>query len=59
MVDVIDSLSYAGYMPRQRKDEPVIDSFPQRLSTLRKERSFTQQALAEMVRLERHSPPWK
>jgi len=41
---------YAGHMPRQRKDEPE-DGFPQRLSTLRKERSLTQQALADAVGL--------
>ncbi|HXK06758.1 MAG TPA: helix-turn-helix transcriptional regulator [Verrucomicrobiae bacterium] len=38
-------------MPRQRNDEPVNNGFPQRLSALRKERSLTQQALAEMVEL--------
>ena len=38
-------------MPRQRKDEPENDGFPQRLSGLRKERSLTQQALAEQVGL--------
>jgi transcriptional regulator with XRE-family HTH domain len=51
MVNVLDSHFYAGYMPRQRQDEPGNHGFPQRLSTLRKERSFTQQALAEMVGL--------
>jgi transcriptional regulator with XRE-family HTH domain len=38
-------------MPRQRKDEPENDGFPQRLSTKRKERNLTQQALADMVSL--------
>jgi transcriptional regulator with XRE-family HTH domain len=51
MVNVLDSYSYAGYMPRPRKDEPGNNGFPQRLSTLRKERSLTQQALAELVGL--------
>ena len=51
MVNVLDSPSYAGFMPRPRKDEPENDGFPQRLSALRKERSFTQQALAEQVGL--------
>ena len=51
MVNVLDSHSYAGYMPQQRKDEPDNDGFPQRLFALRKERSLTQQALAEMVGL--------
>jgi transcriptional regulator with XRE-family HTH domain len=41
--------SYAGYMPRQRKNEPVNGGFPQRLSALRKDRGLTQQALAEML----------
>lgn len=49
MVNVLDSGFYAGYMPRQRKNEPGRDSFPQRLSSLRKGRGLTQQALAEMV----------
>lgn len=49
MVNLFDSHPYAGYMPRQRKDKPVKGGFPQRLSTLRKERGLTQQALAEMV----------
>jgi transcriptional regulator with XRE-family HTH domain len=35
----------------ERKDEPDNDGFPQRLSALRKERSLTQQALADMVEL--------
>jgi transcriptional regulator with XRE-family HTH domain len=51
MVNVLVSHSYAGYMPRQRKDEPENDGFPQRLSTMRKERNLTQQALADMVSL--------
>lgn len=51
MVDVLASPSYPGFMPRQRKDEPENDGFPQRLAALRKERSFTQQALAELVGL--------
>ena len=37
--------------PRQRKVESENNGFPQRLSTLRKERSLTQQALAEQVGL--------
>jgi len=48
---VLDSHLYADYMPRQWKDEPDNDGFPQRLSALRKERSLTQQALADMVEL--------
>lgn len=51
MVNVLDSPSYAEFMPRQRKDEPNDDGFPQRLATLRKERSLTQQALADLVGL--------
>lgn len=51
MVNVLASHSYAEYMPRQRRDELGNDGFPQRLSTLRKDRSLTQQALAEMVGL--------
>src|SRR5271166_4114072 len=51
MVNGLDLHSYAGYMPRQRKEEPESNGFPQRLSTLRKERSLTQQALAELVGL--------
>ena len=51
MVDVPDSCFYPGYMPRQRKDEPENDSFPQRLTSLRKQRNLTQQALADMVGL--------
>lgn len=50
MVNVLDSRFYAGYMPRQRKDEPQ-NGFPQRLSTLRKERNLTQQTLADRVGL--------
>ena len=51
MVNALDSHPYAGYMPPQHKDEPGNNGFPQRLSTLRKERSLTQQALAEMAGL--------
>lgn len=51
MVNTLDSDFYADYMPRQRKDEPDNDGFPQRLSTLRRERNLTQQALADMVSL--------
>jgi transcriptional regulator with XRE-family HTH domain len=51
MVNLLESHFYAGYMPRQRKDELGNNGFPQRLSTLRKERSLTQQALAELVGL--------
>ncbi len=51
MVNGFAPHSYAGYMPRQRKHEPENGGFPQRLSTLRKERSLTQQALAELVGL--------
>jgi transcriptional regulator with XRE-family HTH domain len=51
MVNGLDFDSYAGYMPRQRKDEPENGGFPQRLSTLRRERNLTQQALADMVGL--------
>jgi transcriptional regulator with XRE-family HTH domain len=50
MVNMLETRFYAGYMPRQRKDEPN-DGFPQRLSALRRERSLTQQALADMVGL--------
>jgi transcriptional regulator with XRE-family HTH domain len=50
MVNVLESHFYAGYMPRQRKDEAE-NGFPRRLSTFRKERNLTQQALAEMVSL--------
>jgi len=50
-VNLLDSLSYAGFMPRQRQEEPGTSDFPQKLSSLRKERSLTQQALAEMVGL--------
>ncbi len=49
MVNVLDSPSYPGFMPRQRKVEPENNGFPQRLSALRKERGLTQQALAELV----------
>jgi transcriptional regulator with XRE-family HTH domain len=51
MVNLLEPHFYAGYMPRQRKDEPASNGFPQRLASLRKERSLTQQALAEMVEL--------
>jgi transcriptional regulator with XRE-family HTH domain len=51
MINLSESHFYPGYMPRQRKDEPSSDGFPQRLARLRKERSLTQQALAEMVGL--------
>ena len=51
MVNLLESHFYAGYMPRQRNDEPGKDGFPQRLFTLRKERSLTQLALAEIVGL--------
>ena len=51
MVNLSNPPLYPGYMPRQRNDEPVNSGFPQRLSALRKERSLTQQALAEMVEL--------
>ena len=51
MVNVLDSPPYAGFMPRRRKDEPQNDGVPQRLCTLRKERSLAQQALAELVGL--------
>jgi transcriptional regulator with XRE-family HTH domain len=51
MVNVSDSDFYAVYMPRQRNHEPQNQGFPERLSTLRKERSLTQQALAAMVGL--------
>jgi len=51
MVNVLDSCSYADYMPRPRNDEPGSDGFPRRLSTLRKARGLTQQALADMVAL--------
>ena len=51
MVNVLDSYSYAGCMPRLRKEEPENSGFPQRLATLRKDRGLTQQALTEMVGL--------
>ena len=51
MVNVLDSPPYAAYMARQRRDELDNNGFPQRLSASRKDRSFTQQALAEMVGL--------
>lgn len=51
MVNVLESPSSAGFMPRQRKDEPNDDGFPQRLATLGKERSLTQRALADLVGL--------
>ena len=51
MVNLLES-RYPGYMPRQRKEEPVGNNgFPRRLATLRKERGLTQRALAEMVGL--------
>ena len=40
---------YPGYMPRQRKSEPVNGGFSQRLVTLRKDRGLTQQALADAL----------
>lgn len=51
MVNLLESHFYADYMARQRRDEPANNGFPQRLSTLRKERNLTQMALAEMVGL--------
>jgi transcriptional regulator with XRE-family HTH domain len=51
VVNVLDSRFYAVYMPRQSKDESDNNGFPQRLSTLRKDRGLTQQALADMVPL--------
>src|SRR5271155_4986420 len=51
MVNLLESRFYAGYMPRQRNDEPEKDGFPQRLFKLRKERRLTQLALAEIVGL--------
>jgi transcriptional regulator with XRE-family HTH domain len=51
MANLLDSYFNAGYMPPQRKEEAESDGFPQRLAMLRKERSLTQQALAEMVGL--------
>jgi transcriptional regulator with XRE-family HTH domain len=51
MVNVLESPSSAGFRPRQRKDEPNDDGFPPRLATLGKERSLTQQALADLVGL--------
>ncbi len=50
MVNVLEPHFYAGYMPRQRNEEPE-NGFPQRLCSLRKERNLTQQALADMVGL--------
>ena len=40
---------YPGYVPPHHKDEPQNVDFPQRLSTLHKEPSLTQQSLAEQV----------
>jgi transcriptional regulator with XRE-family HTH domain len=40
---------YAEFMPRPRKKEPQKIDFPQRLAALRRERTLTQQSLAEMV----------
>jgi transcriptional regulator with XRE-family HTH domain len=50
VVNVLETDFYAGCMSRQRKEEPE-DGFPQRLSSLRKERKLTQQALADTVGL--------
>jgi len=49
MVNVPETHSYAGYMPRQIQQEPEKIDFPQRLAALRKQRNITQQGLAEMV----------
>ena len=51
MVNMLDAAFYSGYMPRRPQDDPRSDGFPLRLSLLRKERGFTQQALAAMVGL--------
>lgn len=51
MVNLHDTPSYADFKPRQRKAEPGHNGFPRRLSTLRKERRLTQQALAAQVGL--------
>jgi transcriptional regulator with XRE-family HTH domain len=51
MVNVPEPVSYAGYMPRQRRQEPEKIDFPQRLSALRKARNLTQQGLADMVEM--------
>jgi len=51
MVNVLDSYSYADYMPRPRKDEPGSDGFPQRLSTLAQSTRPHTEALADMVAL--------
>ena len=47
MVNGLDPHSYAGYMPRQRKEEPESNGFP----LCAKSANLTQQALAEMVGL--------
>jgi transcriptional regulator with XRE-family HTH domain len=49
MVNLANEAPYAGYMPRQQREEPEKIDFPQRLAALRKERNLTQQALAQMV----------
>ena len=51
MVNVPEALAYAGYMPRQRTQEPEKSDFPQRLSALRKQRNLTQQGLADAVEM--------
>lgn len=50
VVNILDSVLYAGDMPLQCKDEPE-SGFPRRLSLLRKQRNLTQQSLADMVGL--------
>ena len=53
MVNPANPPPYAGYVPKQRKEEgrkkeQSID-FPERIAALRRERGLTQQGLADMV----------
>lgn len=53
MVNLANPPAYAGFVPRQRKEESRkkeqrID-FPERIAALRRERGLTQQGLADMV----------